>query len=337
LFLLALVGAIPIAVVILIVSALRRISARAGFSALGRMLLISLATAIAGLVASALLDVDDSGQQILEVVTGVVLTFLVVRRGGYKLDWWGWIFIVFLGPLGWFIALWRRSVQMRVIEVASPALTTQPIMVDPSHPTSPGMLTFPLNYPVTATFSLLSLGQTVRIADATGHEILFVRQKAFRLKTDVVVYADDTQTQPVFLIRGDRMIGSVKYQVTSADGRPIGSIQRQWGSFLWSATYRIFDANAVELGTIRQKNPWIRILHGLVADIPIVGVFAQMWVNPTYIVEVPATVPVMQLVKKRSFTSRRFVIEALGSLPRQSEEVVVPAIITFALMERARA
>ena len=336
-FLIALAGAVPIALVVLLVSTLRRMSARAGFSALGWMLLISLATALVGLVASTLLGLDESVQQILEVVAGVVLTFVVVRRGGYKLDWWGWIFIVFLGPVGWFIALWRRNVQMRADEVTAPALATPSITVDPGLPTSVGMLAFPVNYPVTATFSLLSIGQTVRIADATGNEILFVKQKAFRLKTDVVVYTDDTQMQPVYRIRGDRMMGSVKYQVTYPDGRPVGSIQRQWGSFLWSATYRIFDQNAVELGTVRQKNPWVRVFHGLVAEIPIVGVFAQMWVNPTYIVEVPETVPVMQLVKKRSFTSRRFVIEALGSLSRQSEEVVVPAVITFALMERARA
>ena len=199
------------------------------------------------------------------------------------------------------------------------------------------VLTFPLQYPVTATFSLLSIGQTVRVTDASDTQILFVKQKAFRLKTDVIVYANEQEAHPVYRIHGDRMVGSVKYVVSTPDGRALGSIQRKWGSVLWSATYRVFDANDTEIGTIRQKNPWVRVLHGLVEEIPLVGVVAGMWVNPTYVVEVPAGTPVMHLVKKRSFTSRRFVIEALASLRRETEQLVVPAVITFALMERARA
>jgi len=199
------------------------------------------------------------------------------------------------------------------------------------------LLTFPLSYPVTATFSILSIGQTVRITDALGSLILYVKQKAFRLKADVVVFADESQTQAVYRIRGDRMMGSVKYAVSNADGRPVGTLQRQWGSFLWSATYRVFDANDVELGTIRQQNPWVRVLHGLVEEIPIVGVVAQIFVNPTYVVEVPAGTTVMRLVKKASFTSRTFVIESVASLRPDTEEIVLPAVITFALMERARA
>ncbi len=190
---------------------------------------------------------------------------------------------------------------------------------------------------MTATFSILSIGQTVRVTDSLGTQILYVKQKAFRLKTDVVVYADETQTQPVYGIRGDRVMGSVKYAVTAADGRALGSLQRQWGSFLWSATYRIFDANDVELGTIRQQNPWIRVLHGLVADIPIIGIVGQMFVNPTYLVEVPVGNPLMRLVKKASFTARTFVIESTAPLRSDVEQVVLPAVITFALMERARA
>jgi len=196
---------------------------------------------------------------------------------------------------------------------------------------------FPLNYPVTATFSILSIGQTVRITDALGTLILYVKQKAFRLKTDVVVFADEAQTQPVYRIRGDRMMGSVKYTVSTADGRLVGTLQRQWASFLWSATYRVFDGNGAELGTIRQQNPWVRVLHGLVEEIPFVGIVAQMFVNPTYVVDVPVATTVMRLVKKASFTSRTFVIESVAPLARDTEQIVLPAVITFALMERARA
>jgi hypothetical protein len=45
----------------------------------------------------------------------------------------------------------------------------------------------------------------------------------------------------------------------------------------------------------------------------------------------------MRLVKKVSFTARSFVIESVTPLGRNTEQIVVPAVITFALMERARA
>lgn len=199
------------------------------------------------------------------------------------------------------------------------------------------MLTFPLHYPVTATFSILSIGQTVRVNDSLATLILYVKQKAFRLKADVVVYADEQQTQPVYRIRGDRMMGSVKYVVGTADGRPLGSLQRQWGSVLWRATHRIFDRNDTEIGTIRQQNPWIRVLHGFAEEIPLVGVFVAMFLNPTYRVDVPDGTTVMRLVKKTSFASRSFVIESVVPLRHETEEVVLPAVLTFALMERARA
>jgi len=200
-----------------------------------------------------------------------------------------------------------------------------------------GTLSFPLHYPVTATFSFLAIGQTVRIADSLGQPLLYVKQKAFRLRSDVTVYADETQTEVVYRIRGDRMLGSIRYAITDAEGRPLGALSRQWGSAFWRATYRIFDANDAEIGTIAQQNPWIRVLHGLVEEIPIVGGFAGMLINPTYRVDAPTGTTVLRLVKKASFTARSFVIESVAPISRETEQIVVPAVITFALMERARA
>jgi uncharacterized protein YxjI len=183
----------------------------------------------------------------------------------------------------------------------------------------------------------MSLGQTVRVVDSLATQILYVKQKAFRLKADVIVYADEQQAQPVYRIRGDRVLGSVKYTVGTIDGQPLGSLQRQWGSAMWRATYKIFDRNDVQIGTIRQQNPWIRVLHGLAEEIPLVGPIVGMYVNPTYAVDVPEGSTVMKLVKKRSFVSRSFVIDSVVPLRREVDEVVLPAVLTFALMERARA
>lgn len=200
-----------------------------------------------------------------------------------------------------------------------------------------GSLSVPLHYPVTATFSVLSIGQTVRIADALGQQLLYVKQKAFRLRSEVTVYADDTQAETVYRINGDRMMGSIRYAISGPDGRPLGALSRQWGSAFWRATYKIFDANDTEIGTIAQQNPWIRVLHGLAEEIPFVGLFAAMLINPVYRVDAPPGTIVLRLVKKASFTSRSFLIESVAPFGRDTEQIIVPAVITFALMERARA
>lgn len=200
-----------------------------------------------------------------------------------------------------------------------------------------GVLELPPRYPLTMTFSFLALGQTVRVTDATARLVLYVKQRAFRLRAEVTVYADEAQTEPVYRIQGDRMVGSVRFRVSAPDGRILGSVQRQWGSFLWRATYRVFDAGDTEIGTIRQQNPWVRVLHGLAEEIPFVGAIVGLFVNPAYRVDVPEGTTVMRLVKKVSFGSRSFVIESVAPLRRETEQVVLPAVLTFALMERARA
>src|SRR5258707_15071256 len=121
------------------------------------------------------------------------------------------------------------------------------------------------------------------------------------------------------------MRGSVKSPVGPAGGQPLGSLQRQWGSAMWRATYKIFDRNDTEIGTIRQQNPWIRVLHGLAEEIPLVGPIVGMFVNPVYRVDVPDGTTVIRLVKRTSFVSRTFLIESVVPLRREVEQVVLPA------------
>ncbi len=106
-----------------------------------------------------------------------------------------------------------------------------------------------------------------------------MKQKAFRLKQDVTVFADEAQKRPIYRIRGDRVMGSVRLLLSTPEGSRIGTIQRQWAASLWRATYKIFDRDDQQLGVIREVNPWIKIVHGLLGELPLIGIFVAMRVR----------------------------------------------------------
>ncbi len=193
-----------------------------------------------------------------------------------------------------------------------------------------------VQYPILLTFKLWSLGQHVRVTDGSGALVLYVKQKAFRLKQDIEIFRDEAKTELAYRVHGDRAFGSVRYVVHDAAGRVLGAVQRQMLRSFWSASYRLLDANEAEFGRIREENPWIKVLDGLIGEIPIVGWVLQVLINPAYLVEVPEGEAVLYLRKRRSLLERRFEIERLGSLPAEREAVVLPSVVTFALMERHR-
>jgi hypothetical protein len=75
-------------------------------------------------------------------------------------------------------------------------------------------------YPLTLTFRILALGQEIVGTDASGEPVCFVKQKAFRLKEDVLIFRDQGQTERLYRIRADRILDiGARYDITDASGR----------------------------------------------------------------------------------------------------------------------
>ena len=43
----------------------------------------------------------------IEYIAGTLMAIFVATRDHYEPDWQGWV-LLFLGPLGWLVAFWRR-------------------------------------------------------------------------------------------------------------------------------------------------------------------------------------------------------------------------------------
>src|SRR5687767_15624473 len=94
-------------------------------------------------------------------------------------------------------------------------------------------------YPLTLTFKFLTISSYIRVVDATGQLVSYAKQRAFRLKEDVTIYADEAQTQALYQIKANQIfdIGAT-YSISTADGRSLGALRQRGMRTLWSATYR---------------------------------------------------------------------------------------------------
>ncbi len=197
----------------------------------------------------------------------------------------------------------------------------------------------PLQFPVTLTFKVVALAPQIYVKDAAGREILYVKQKLLKLKEKVRVFTDSSQSQQVYEINADRWLDwSARYSFTDPQGRTVGSVRRLGARSLWKATYEVAGAMGQDLFRIEEENPWVKVLDGLLGEVPILGIFTGYFFNPKYVVLRNGTnQPVLRISKHRAFLESRFEIENLaGGLAEAETESALLAILMMTLLERSR-
>src|SRR5688572_20654400 len=98
-----------------------------------------------------------------------------------------------------------------------------------------------MNFPIELSFKLLAIASQIYIRDSSGVLVGYVRQKLFKLKEDINVWADEEQTQLLYNIKADRVLDfSPRYNFTDPAGRPIGAVKRQGMRSIWRANYEVF-------------------------------------------------------------------------------------------------
>ncbi len=192
-----------------------------------------------------------------------------------------------------------------------------------------------MKYPLQLKFKW-SLSTQIEVTDETGKLVFFVRQKMFKLKEAIGVFADEKRTQLRYEIKADRIIDfSARYNFSDANGRVIGAVKRRGLRSIWRAHYDIFQGDAVAF-TITEKDPWVKVVDSLFAQIPIAGLFTGFVFNPTYLVSRPDGKVVMRLEKKPAFFSRIFLVKQVDELVNQEEAQVLLSLMMMLLMERSR-
>jgi len=193
-----------------------------------------------------------------------------------------------------------------------------------------------MNYPLNLSFKLLALASQIYVRDAGGNVVLYAKQKMFKLKEAITIFADEGQTQPLFTINADRVLDfSARYHFAAMNGSPLGSIKRQGMKSIWKARYDIMEGENVVLN-IQEENGWVKVLDALIGEIPVVGMFTGYLFNPTYLVARVDGTPVMRLSKEPAFFEGKFKLEMIGQLHPQEEMRTVLGVLMMLLLERSR-
>lgn len=193
-----------------------------------------------------------------------------------------------------------------------------------------------MNYPLSLSFKIVAIAPQITVTDAAGNVVMYVKQKAFKLKEAVTVFADSSQTQPLYTINADRVIDfSASYHMAATNGYQIGSIRRKGMRSIWRAEYEFCDAGQPTM-SVREESGWIKVGDALLNEIPILGMFTGYFLNPSYLVTRPNGQPLMRLSKEPAFWEGRFRMDPLGPMDQAEELRVVLGLLMMILLERSR-
>lgn len=194
-------------------------------------------------------------------------------------------------------------------------------------------------FPLDVRFKIMTLAPQIVVTDASGGEVCYIKQKAFKLKESVTVYRDATQSAVLGTISADRVLDfSARYIFQDAEGKPFGAVGRRGMKSLWRSHYDIFDkadSKTVAM-TIEEESVLVRMLDGVAASVPVVGVFSGYLFHPSYAVKTADGRLVARLRKKAAFLEGAFQLEQHGELTNEQELEILLSCLMMTLLERQR-
>jgi len=194
-----------------------------------------------------------------------------------------------------------------------------------------------IKFPISFDFKISTLSNDFTAKDANGQTVAFVKQKLFKLKEDISIFSDETKSILNYKIAADKWIDfSAAYSFTNANGQEIGKIARKGWASLWKANYEIIDQNQEFQYRIREENGWVKVLDGLLGQIPILSFFTGYLFNPAYQVADQNGTVIARIKKEPSFWGRRFNVTQESSFDQDDAERIILSLMMMVLLERRR-
>lgn len=192
-------------------------------------------------------------------------------------------------------------------------------------------------FPLDFTFNIGTLSNDFTAVDSRQKTVAYVKQKLFKFKEDVSVFENESKTKVLYKIKADRWIDfSACYSFSDPEGNELGKIGRKGWASLWKAHYEIFDKNKQLKFTIREENAWVKVLDGLVGQIPIINLFTGLFLNPAYLVINNRNETVVRLSKEKSLVGRRFKVSEIKKLDGLEDDIIILGLMMMVLLERRK-
>jgi uncharacterized protein YxjI len=194
-----------------------------------------------------------------------------------------------------------------------------------------------LKFPVKFIFKISTFSNDFTALDANGKTVAYVKQKLFKLKEDISIYADETKAKINFKIKADQWIDfSAAYSFTDSNGTEIGKVARKGWASIWKAEYELIDQNQQLQYHIREENGWVKVMDSLLGQIPVLSIFTGYLFNPTYKVTDKNDQIIARLKKEPSFFGRKFEITKVKNFDVDDEERIILGLMMMILLERRR-
>ncbi len=195
-----------------------------------------------------------------------------------------------------------------------------------------------MEFPLNLSFKIVALAPQIQVTDRNGNSVCYVRQKILKLKESVEVFTDKSKSQRIAKIKADRIIDfSARYWFRDANDNIFGSIKRLGMRSLWKSHYEVTDESENPLFTIREANPWVKVVDSILGEVPIVGALTGYMLNPTYHISRTGTDDVVVKIRKvPAFWEGKFEIQEISDIDEQEELRLTMATLMMVLLERRR-
>lgn len=110
---------------------------------------------------------------------------------------------------------------------------------------------------------VLALTGKLRFYDPYGNLVMFVEQKMFRLREDIRVYADETKSQEILLIKARNILDwAAAYDVLDPhSGEKAGTLRRKGWKSLVRDEWQILDAHDQPIGVLFEDSMGLALLR----------------------------------------------------------------------------
>ncbi len=195
-----------------------------------------------------------------------------------------------------------------------------------------------MNFPLNFNFKLIALANQISVYDHAEQELMYIKQKMFKLKENIEIYQDSSKTTLLYTIKADRVIDfSPEYTLADANGNELGMIKRNGGRSLWKANYDL-SIGGQPVAHIKELNPWAKVGDALFSEIPIAGMLAGFLFHPKYSVIDTQEQEIGVIAKQPAFFEGKYTLDdsGIGQLQDKAQTEVVALLMMVLLMERTR-
>lgn len=195
-----------------------------------------------------------------------------------------------------------------------------------------------MRYPLHLSFKIAAIASQIFATDADGKEIFYVKQKLLKLKENIEIYADRSKSTLLYTVKADRVIDfSPLFTLYDNGGNAAGSVKRFGKASIWKARYEL------QLGTghkliVEEANPWTKLLDGLLASIPIVGLISGYFLHPRYNIITENGQAMSELRKEPAFFEGKYTIATppANATDEQTQQLFAALMMVVVLRERMR-